>query len=148
MMMTPFRGFAALSVVGSLVLLAVSSSAFAPPSSTQSLSHTVTHLSTKDTSNKLFWMPNPPHQARTPRHSIIAYMSDSSLASTTAEGEPSSQKNSEAKGFFRRLSSVVPPAAERQKLIPLALMFFCILFNYTILRDTKDVLMVRMYGQR
>lgn len=24
-----------------------------------------------------------------------------------------------------------------QKIIPLGLMFFCILFNYTILRDTK-----------
>jgi AAA family ATP:ADP antiporter len=37
---------------------------------------------------------------------------------------------------------VLPPANERKKLIPLAMMFFCILFNYTILRDTKDVLMV------
>ena len=36
----------------------------------------------------------------------------------------------------------MPPANERKKLFPLALMFFCILFNYTILRDTKDVLMV------
>jgi AAA family ATP:ADP antiporter len=32
---------------------------------------------------------------------------------------------------------VIPPANERKKLIPLAMMFFCILFNYTILRDTK-----------
>lgn len=36
----------------------------------------------------------------------------------------------------------MPTATERKKLFPLALMFFCILFNYTILRDTKDVLMV------
>lgn len=36
----------------------------------------------------------------------------------------------------------IPPAQERKKLIPLAIMFFCILFNYTVLRDTKDVLMV------
>lgn len=41
-----------------------------------------------------------------------------------------------------KLSSLAPPANERKKLVPLALMFFCILFNYTILRDTKDVLMV------
>jgi AAA family ATP:ADP antiporter len=41
-----------------------------------------------------------------------------------------------------QFKSLVPPAEERKKLIPLALMFFCILFNYTILRDTKDVLMV------
>mmetsp|Transcript_2840 Transcript_2840/g.3818 ORF Transcript_2840/g.3818 Transcript_2840/m.3818 type:complete len:587 (+) Transcript_2840:123-1883(+) len=46
------------------------------------------------------------------------------------------------KGFFGRIGSIVPPANERQKLVPLALMFFCILFNYTILRDTKDVLMI------
>ena len=41
-----------------------------------------------------------------------------------------------------QLKGMIPPANERKKLIPLALMFFCILFNYTILRDTKDVLMV------
>mmetsp|Transcript_7738 Transcript_7738/g.25937 ORF Transcript_7738/g.25937 Transcript_7738/m.25937 type:complete len:629 (-) Transcript_7738:96-1982(-) len=33
-----------------------------------------------------------------------------------------------------------------QKIIPLGLMFFCILFNYTILRDTKDVLVVTARG--
>ena len=48
----------------------------------------------------------------------------------------------EKKGFLQKLKSAVPSKEERQKLIPLALMFFCILFNYTILRDTKDVLMV------
>ena len=31
---------------------------------------------------------------------------------------------------------------ETKKVVPLALIFFCILFNYTILRDTKDVLVV------
>ena len=44
--------------------------------------------------------------------------------------------------FTGQVKSIVPPAQERKKLVPLALMFFCILFNYTILRDTKDVLMV------
>lgn len=33
-----------------------------------------------------------------------------------------------------------------QKIIPLGLMFFSILFNYTILRDTKDVLVVTAPG--
>ncbi|KAG1330040.1 plastidic ATP/ADP-transporter [Cocos nucifera] len=33
-----------------------------------------------------------------------------------------------------------------EKIIPLGLMFFCILFNYTILRDTKDVLVVTAKG--
>jgi len=33
-----------------------------------------------------------------------------------------------------------------QKIVPLGFMFFCILFNYTILRDTKDVLVVTAPG--
>ena len=44
--------------------------------------------------------------------------------------------------FQKQIKSIVPPANERQKIGTLALMFFCILFNYTILRDTKDVLMI------
>jgi len=48
----------------------------------------------------------------------------------------------EKKGLFDKIKSAVPPEEERKKLIPLSLMFFAILFNYTILRDTKDVLMV------
>ncbi|EED89861.1 predicted protein [Thalassiosira pseudonana CCMP1335] len=46
------------------------------------------------------------------------------------------------KGFLEKIKSSMPPAKERKKLVPLAMMFFFILFNYTILRDTKDVLMV------
>lgn len=59
-------------------------------------------------------------------------MSDAAAASDS-EGK---------KGFWQKIKTVIPPANERKKLLPLALMFFCILFNYTILRDTKDVLMV------
>lgn len=33
-----------------------------------------------------------------------------------------------------------------KKVVPLGIMFFCILFNYTILRDTKDVLVVTAKG--
>jgi len=33
-----------------------------------------------------------------------------------------------------------------KKVVPLGFMFFCILFNYTILRDTKDVLVVTAPG--
>ena len=32
------------------------------------------------------------------------------------------------------------------QVLPLGFMFFCILFNYTILRDTKDVLVVTAPG--
>lgn len=38
------------------------------------------------------------------------------------------------------------PAITWSKIIPLGFMFFCILFNYTILRDTKDVLVVTAPG--
>lgn len=50
------------------------------------------------------------------------------------------------KGFMEKLKSKIPPSNERKKLIPLGAMFFFILFNYTILRDTKDVLMVTAKG--
>ncbi|RDX90602.1 hypothetical protein CR513_27514, partial [Mucuna pruriens] len=36
--------------------------------------------------------------------------------------------------------------ATLKKIVPLGMMFFCILFNYTILRDTKDVLVVTARG--
>lgn len=48
----------------------------------------------------------------------------------------------EKKNLFEKIKASIPPANERKKLLPLSMMFFCILFNYTILRDTKDVLMV------
>jgi AAA family ATP:ADP antiporter len=35
---------------------------------------------------------------------------------------------------------------EAKKIVPLSMMFFCILFNYTILRNTKDVLVVTAPG--
>lgn len=50
-----------------------------------------------------------------------------------AEGIPESK-------WRRRIQSFIPEPQERKKLIPLAIMFFFIIFNYTILRDTKDVL--------
>lgn len=40
----------------------------------------------------------------------------------------------------------MPTPTEMKKLLPLGIMFFCILFNYTILRDTKDVLVVTARG--
>jgi len=49
-------------------------------------------------------------------------------------------------GFIAKMKSKIPTKSERKKLVPLAMMFFFILFNYTILRDTKDVLMVTAKG--
>mmetsp|Transcript_25237 Transcript_25237/g.40984 ORF Transcript_25237/g.40984 Transcript_25237/m.40984 type:complete len:568 (+) Transcript_25237:76-1779(+) len=54
----------------------------------------------------------------------------------------SSSDDSEQKG----LKALIPTKTERKKLLPLAGMLFCILFNYTILRDTKDVLVVTAPG--
>jgi len=45
-----------------------------------------------------------------------------------------------------KVQAMLPPADEMKKLVPLAIMFFCILFSYTILRDTKDVLVVTAPG--
>jgi len=52
----------------------------------------------------------------------------------------------EKNGIWSKIKSVIPPENERKKVMPLAFMFFCILFNYTILRDTKDVLMITAPG--
>lgn len=47
-----------------------------------------------------------------------------------------------AQSWWQRLKAELPTPVERKKILPLTLMFFCMLFNYTILRDTKDVLVV------
>jgi len=44
--------------------------------------------------------------------------------------------------FLEKIKAELPTRAEKKKLLPLAFMLFLILFNYTILRDTKDVLVV------
>lgn len=44
--------------------------------------------------------------------------------------------------WWQNLKAELPTKVERKKILPLTLMFFCMLFNYTILRDTKDVLVV------
>jgi len=59
----------------------------------------------------------------------------------------SASTNGEAKGgFLQAIKDQLPTARERKKLLPLGMMFFIILFNYTILRDTKDVLVVTAAG--
>ncbi|MBJ7450343.1 MAG: NTP/NDP exchange transporter [Parachlamydiales bacterium] len=49
---------------------------------------------------------------------------------------------------FGRMRSIFWPihAYELKKVVPLLLMFFCICFNYTILRDTRDTLIVTAPG--
>lgn len=54
----------------------------------------------------------------------------------------------EKQAEFGKLRSFFWPvhAYELKKLLPMFLMFFCISFNYTILRDTKDTLIVTSTG--
>merc|ERR1719353_1520956 len=59
---------------------------------------------------------------------------DVALLATGGEAEPE-------EGKFLGMTG-----KEAKKIVPLGMMFFCILFNYTILRDTKDVLVVTAPG--
>lgn len=54
----------------------------------------------------------------------------------------------ETKPEFSKLRSVFWPvhSFELKKLLPMFLIFFCISFNYTVLRDTKDTLVVTGSG--
>ncbi len=49
---------------------------------------------------------------------------------------------------FSKVRSILWPihAFELKKIIPLLIMFFCVIFNYTILRDMKDALVVTAPG--
>ena len=49
-------------------------------------------------------------------------------------------------GPLAKITNALPPPKELKKVLPLGLMFFFILFDYTILRDTKDVLVVTAKG--
>ena len=71
-----------------------------------------------------------------PLHSPLSSSTSVLYAGTTPDAaviEPEPAK--------RGLKAVLA-SPETKKVVPLALIFFCILFNYTILRDTKDVLVV------
>lgn len=64
---------------------------------------------------------------------------EAAAAGAAADGQPSFGEIEPKKFFGIELITY-------KKIIPLGLMFFCILFNYTILRDTKDVLVVTAKG--
>ena len=51
---------------------------------------------------------------------------------------------------FGKVRSILWPihSYELKKLVPMVLLFFLILFNYTILRDTKDALVVTAPGDK
>ncbi|XP_057772748.1 plastidic ATP/ADP-transporter-like [Salvia miltiorrhiza] len=60
-------------------------------------------------------------------------------AASSADGQPLFGERESPKFMGLELVTL-------KKIIPLGMMFFCILFNYTILRDTKDVLVVTAKG--
>ncbi|XP_027122687.1 plastidic ATP/ADP-transporter [Coffea arabica] len=60
-------------------------------------------------------------------------------AATGADGQPIFGQPEPPKFLGIELNTL-------KKILPLGMMFFCILFNYTILRDTKDVLVVTAQG--
>ncbi|XP_073017638.1 plastidic ATP/ADP-transporter-like [Primulina eburnea] len=60
-------------------------------------------------------------------------------AAGSANGQPLYEEKDSPKFMGLELATL-------KKIIPLGMMFFCILFNYTILRDTKDVLVVTAKG--
>ena len=64
-------------------------------------------------------------------------------AAASADGQPLFAESTESENKPKILGVEV---ATLKKIIPLGMMFFCILFNYTILRDTKDVLVVTARG--
>ena len=87
------------------------------------------------------------HLVSSPSITTSKAFRSSSTTNKRSNGSSSRLYMSEAaqppkQSLISKLKSKIPPANERKKLIPLASMFFFILFNYTILRDTKDVLMV------
>lgn len=85
------------------------------------------------------------HRAVSPFHGsskINRQRSNVKLAMSDASATSSASTKPASSSLLSKLKSSLPPRSERKKLLPLASMFFFILFNYTILRDTKDVLMV------
>ena len=64
---------------------------------------------------------------------------EAATAATGADGQPVFRQPEPPKFLGIELNTL-------KKILPLGMMFFCILFNYTILRDTKDVLVVTAKG--
>lgn len=81
-------------------------------------------------------------KTRQQKDKLVWWTSNQQKRSNPLMADVAASADGGKKGLFDKVKSIVPPEEERKKLVPLALMFFAILFNYTILRDTKDVLMV------
>ncbi|GJP46332.1 hypothetical protein CLOM_g5634 [Closterium sp. NIES-68] len=85
-----------------------------------------------------------PLVAETPRRKHLTRRSISVRANAAAAAADSSEPaGAVAKAPAKFLGVEV---ITLKKIVPLGIIFFCILFNYTILRDTKDVLVVTAPG--
>lgn len=72
---------------------------------------------------------------------------EASLTTTHSRvAAPVMSSEEESRGFMQKVKDSLPPKKELKKMLPLSFMFFCILFTYTVLRDTKDVLVVTSGG--
>lgn len=67
----------------------------------------------------------------------VHFLQSSDALSVAVKVDGGANNTAAPKGFIEGLKGLVPSRSERKKLVPLAAMFFFILFNYTILRDTK-----------
>ena len=74
---------------------------------------------------------------------VARFASMQAEAAAPSEDEKPLQ-SAKAGGPLAKLKESLPPPKELKKVVPLGLMFFFILFSYTILRDTKDVRCLRL----
>ena len=86
--------------------------------------------------------PSPPVRHASPELRAVLQKADALSVAVALDGGAKSPPA--PKGFREGLKALIPTKSERKKLLPLALMFFCILFNYTILRDTKVRIVLRI----
>ncbi|GAX24285.1 ATP:ADP antiporter, AAA family [Fistulifera solaris] len=119
------RTIHSLITAGGLLLLCSSNAFLAPANASRQA--------------KIFSRSALPHVRQKETTKAPNNRASSSKLAATAERIPEESSGSK---WRRRIQSLIPEPQERKKLLPLAIMFFFIIFNYTILRDTKDVLLV------
>jgi AAA family ATP:ADP antiporter len=85
------------------------------------------------------FLQKSPGNERNPKTPLICRAEAAASAASPSDGQPLFGESEQPKFLGIELNTY-------KKIVPLGLMFFCILFNYTILRDTKDVLVVTAKG--
>ena len=93
-----------------------------------------------DRLDRATWLQAAKKDAGLPPRNGTTTALHSSIAESYLESTESLPVFEEPLGIWQPFKAALPSSSERQKIIPLGLMLFCILFNYTILRSVKDVL--------